>query len=115
MLPTEAQEAATLVAYLRVRGFKFTHVANETGGTPEAKRRAIRVKREGTSRGFPDYVVIVNNTLVFIELKRRSGSRISPEQVEWIKALQDAGAVAQICKGAGEAITLIENIKSRRG
>lgn len=58
-VPTEAQEAEALVAYLRLKGYKFFHVPNETGGSPEARRRAVRMKRQGVSPGAPDYFVIV--------------------------------------------------------
>lgn len=115
LVPTEAQEGDILVAYLRVKGLRFTHVANETGGTPEARRRAIRVKRQGVSKGFPDYVVIVNGALVFIELKRQRGSHTSPEQKEWVGALnQVANAQAFICRGAQEAIDIIESVRPGR-
>ncbi len=108
--PTESQEGDTLVAYLRLRGIKFTHVANETGGTLEAKRRAIRVKRQGVSKGFPDYVCIVGDNLIMIELKRVRGSATSPEQKDWIAALNQVTNVhAFICKGASVAIDIIED------
>lgn len=108
-VPTEKQEALTLVAYLRLKGLKFTHVGNETGHSPEARRRAISLKQQGTSRGFPDYCIIVGNSLIFIELKRRKGSATSPEQHAWIAALNEVGNVqAFICKGADEAIAVVE-------
>jgi hypothetical protein len=109
--PTEAQEARTLVAYLRVRGYRFTHVANETGSGRGARFQGIRNKQQGTSKGFPDYLVIVNNRLVAIELKRTKGSSTSQEQKDWIEALNNAGVDAVICKGAEEAINYIEGVK----
>lgn len=108
LVPTEAQEARTLVAYLRVHGYKFTHIGNETGSSPEARRRAIRMKQQGTSPGFPDYVIIVNGRLIAIELKRVKGSRVSPEQGEWLDALTQAGVPAYVAKGAEHAIQIIE-------
>jgi hypothetical protein len=108
-VPTEAQEGDMLVAYLRTRGLRFTHIANETGGTPEARRRAIRVKRQGVSKGFPDYLIIVGRSLIAIELKRQRGSAISQEQKDWIAALNEVDNVqAFICKGAQEAIDIVE-------
>jgi hypothetical protein len=107
-VPTEADEARTLVAYLRLRGYFFHHSPNETGSSMEARRRAIRVKREGTSRGFPDYLVLTRRGPVFIELKRLRGSVVSPEQLEWIGALNGAGIEAHIARGAEEAINIIE-------
>lgn len=109
--PTEAQEGSTLVAYLRVKNYRFTHIANETGSSPEAKRRAIRVKQQGVSRGFPDYLVITNAGLVAIELKRLRGSKLSPEQNEWVDALNAAGVPAKVCRGAQEAIDFITRIE----
>lgn len=105
---TEAQEAELLVAYMRIKGYKFHHSPNETGSSPEARRRAIRVKREGTSPGFPDYVILVNNKMIAIELKRTKGSKTSEEQKEWIEALNQAGIPSKICKGYDEAVAFIE-------
>ena len=111
MIPTEAQEGEALVAYLRIKGYYFTHIPNETGGSLEARRRAIRVKRQGVSKGFPDYIILVNKKVVAIELKRTKGSKISPEQLEWVKRFNDYNVPASICKGADEAIKFIESIK----
>lgn len=107
-VPTESEEAHTLVAYLRIHGYKFHHSANETGHTPEAIRRAVRVKREGTSAGFPDYVIVINNVLIAIELKRVRGSRVTPEQREWLAVLSACGIPSAICHGAAEAIEFIQ-------
>lgn len=113
IIPTEAQEAATLVAYLRVKGYKFTHIGNETGSSPEARRRAIRLKRQGVSRGFPDYLILVPAGLVAVELKRTKGSTTTPEQREWIDALNSVGVPATIARGAEEAIKFVETITDK--
>jgi hypothetical protein len=113
-VPTEAQEAEVLVAYMRVKQYKFTHIPNETGHTQEARRRAVRMKRQGVSRGFIDYLVIVGDQMIGIELKRRTGGKASPEQIEWVKALNAAGIPTRICKGAQAAIEFIESIKGEK-
>ncbi len=111
-VPTEAEEARTLVAYLRVRGYAFHHSPNETGSSMEARRRAVRVKREGVSRGFPDYLIVVGNRLVFIELKRVKGSVTSPEQLKWLAVLDMIpGVTAAIARGAEQAINIIEEVR----
>lgn len=109
-VPTEAQEGDTLVAYLRTRNITFTHIPNETGSSIEAKRRAVRMKRQGTSRGFPDYVIALPGIgMLYIELKRKRGSKTSPEQAAWVEVInQCPGAEAHICKGASEAVNIIE-------
>lgn len=109
-VPTEFQEGLALVAYLRVKDYKFTHLPLETGSSPEARRRAIRMKQQGTSRGTPDYMIIVKDQLLFVELKRKKGSRVSPEQREWLEALSKTGAHCIIAYGAQDAIDYIETL-----
>jgi hypothetical protein len=106
-VPLEREEAATLVAWLRLRGLPFHHSPNETGSDPYARRRAVRMKREGTSPGFPDYTVVTKSGVIYIELKRTKGSSTSPEQRAWIEALNQAGSPAYIARGAEEAIDII--------
>lgn len=109
---TENQEGDILVAYLRVRGIAFTHIPGETGGSPEAKRRAIRVKRQGYSKGTPDYMIALPGIgMLFIELKRLRGSKTSPEQLQWVETINKCpSAEARICKGACSAIAFIEEL-----
>lgn len=110
-VPTEAQECAQLVAYLRIKGYKFTHIANETTRGNQAKWQGIRNKRMGTSSGFPDYLVITRKGLVAIEMKRLKGSIVSEKQKEWITALNACGVPARICKGYIEAIAFIDEVE----
>lgn len=105
----ESEEASILVAWLRIHNIKFHHSPNETGHTPEAKRRAIRMKREGTSKGYPDYTILVGGHIIFIELKRLRGSTTSPEQHAWVQALNEIdNCQAFIVKGGDAAVKLIE-------
>lgn len=108
MNPTEQQEAETLASYLKLKGYDHTHIPNETGGSPEAHRRAIRMMRAGVSKGFPDYLVFKDGKRFAIELKRVKGSRTSPEQKEWLKTLAAYGFEAAVCHGAKEAIDFLE-------
>lgn len=109
-VPLEAEEGKTFVAYLRLKGYKFFHVPNETGSSPEARRRAGRMKQQGVSRGVPDYFVIVNHVLCAIELKRVRGSTVSPEQREWLGVLSACGVKCFIARGAAEAIEAVESV-----
>lgn len=97
-----------LVAYLRVRGYRFHHSANETTGGSAGRWQGIRNKRNGTSPGFPDFLIIIGDQLVAVELKRQRGSHTSPEQLEWIEALNDCGVPAKVCNGADAAIEFVE-------
>ena len=109
--PLESQEGLILVRYLQLRNIAFTHVPNETGHTPEAKRRAGRMKQQGTSKGFVDYVIAMPGVgMLFVELKRVHGSSVSPEQKAWIAVInQCPGSQAYIAKGAQAAIDWLES------
>lgn len=117
-VPTEAQEAHTLVAWLQIQGLKFHHSPNETGHSMEARRRAVRVKREGTSAGFPDYLVLIpparsitgEGFCLLVELKRIKGGTVSEAQRGWIDALNSldvAPVAAYVARGAEEAINIV--------
>lgn len=106
--PTESQEAHVFVAWLRMHHLRFAHVANETGHSEEAKRRAIRVKREGGSKGYPDYIIYIPSGTLYVELKRIRGSATSQEQKDWVLFLnKQPASEARICKGADMAINFV--------
>ena len=100
----EHEECKILADWLRYKNLKFTHVANE-GKFPVQYR--MKLKSLGVSPGVPDYMIIVPQGLLFIEMKRLKG-RVSDYQKEWIKALSECdGVEATVCYGADEAITFI--------
>lgn len=109
--PTEAEEQIMVVQYLEMRGHKFTAIPNETGGSMEAKRRAIRLKRQGVRKGLCDLLAIVNGTLIGIEMKRQHGGVLTKEQQEWLDALNAAGVRAKKCDGAKAAIEFIKEFE----
>lgn len=108
--PTEQQEAEQLAAYLRTRRFDFTHIPNETGSDEAAKRRAMRMKRAGVSRGFPDYLIFAKGKMIAIELKRVKGAKASAEQVEWLEKLAGHGFHCAVCFGRDESVEFIEEV-----
>lgn len=108
-MPTEQQEAEWLAQYLYLKGYHFTHIPNETGSDPAARRRAVRMKRAGVSKGFPDYIIFKDGKKFAIELKRAQGGRTSPEQREWLEVLAAHGFKAAVCHGSKEAIEFLES------
>lgn len=110
--PTEQQEAEALAQYLRLKGYRFTHIPNETGGDAYARRRAVRMKRAGVSRGFPDYLAFKDGRRYAIELKRQKGGRATPEQLEWLDVLDGCGFFVKLARGAGEAVEWLESFRS---
>lgn len=80
--------------------------------------RGAKLKKMGQSAGVWDYEVFVpvygiDNTvddyqLLKIEMKRRRGGTVSPEQKKWEKIYETAGIPCKVCKGAKEAIAFVE-------
>ena len=106
--PTEYAECQVFHRWLQMKHIRHTHIGNESqlGGRAGAIRGA-RLKSIGQSKGFPDYLVIVNNQLIAIEMKRQHGGRLSQEQDEWLAALADCGIKTYVCKGANEAMEAV--------
>ena len=68
------------------------------------------MKAEGQRQGVPDLTLPVPSGSyhgLFIELKRVKGGRVSPEQKDWLAFLSGQGYRAEVCKGAVEAIAVI--------
>ena len=128
VIPTEEQEMSVLTGWASVHpklkhqffGNLLVHVSNE------GKRNVFGGKRlfttGGCKKGFPDLFIPIPYALkkmdgsisgfkygaLFIELKRIQGSKITIDQEAWINFLNKQGYLAKVCKGAQEAMDLIE-------
>lgn len=120
--PREEDEQKAFVQWCRLNHILVQHCANEIGGSTAAmKARAVKMKKLGTSKGFPDLLVFVPvygttgdvdcYQMCAIEMKRTVGGRVSEEQKEWLDILSASGVLCSVCKGAEEAINFIETIK----
>ena len=81
------------------------------GGIYTGPRQAIKAKRTGYSRGFPDLQICEargGKFGLFIEIKTIKG-RATEAQKEWIEDLNLRGYHAEICKGLPLVIKCIEN------
>lgn len=118
---SEEEEQMAFVQYCQAQGWKIHHSANEVGGsTAQLKMRAIKAKRMGTSKGFPDLLIFVPIVgiedevdayqPIAVEMKRKVGSVTSPEQRAWGKVLKKAGIPFKICKGCEEAISFVNQV-----
>lgn len=109
-LPTEENEQAAFVQYLELKGLKFTAIPNSTYTT--SIKQKVKNMRTGLRPGLPDLLIIVNNQVIFIEMKRSKGGVISPAQQSWIDALSAAAISVYVCRGADQAIQVIEDYTS---
>lgn len=121
-VPKEEDEQIAFVQWCRLNHIIVHHSGNEIGGSTAAvKVRAIKMKKMGTSKGFPDLLVFIPvygttgevdcYQMCAIEMKRRKGSTTSAEQKEWLRVLTESGVLCAVCKGVEEAIKFVEGIR----
>ena len=119
--PYEEDEQIAFVNWCHLNNIIVHHSGNEIGGSTSAiKARAIKMKKMGTSKGFPDLIVLVPVTgitgevdcyqMAIIEMKRQKGGTVSAEQKDWLEKLELAGIPCKVCHGADEAIDFIKNL-----
>ena len=116
---TEYEECKIFVQWLKIHNIPHSHCANESqSGGKNAVIRGAKLKAIGQSKGVFDYDVyvpiygITNEIdcyqLIKIEMKRKKGGTVSPEQKNWLKIYKLAGIPSKICKGADEAIKFVK-------
>lgn len=84
------------------------HVPNEG---KRSRANGARLKAEGLRAGVPDINLDVARGEYHglrIEMKRRRGGRVSPEQTAWLEALREQGYAAVVAYGWEEAADAIE-------
>lgn len=108
-VPTESEEQQALFRYCSVEMSRYpeldmlVHIPNEGKRT---RANGARLKCEGLRRGYPDILLDVPGKLfngLRIELKRRKGSKITPDQKKWIIKLNKQDYAAAFCYGWEEA------------
>ena len=71
-------------------------------GGQRHKVTAAKLKAEGVRAGIPDLnLPVPRGTFcgLYIELKRRQGGRVEPEQRDWLNALEAQGYRTYVCRG----------------
>jgi len=108
-VPTEDDEQKILAQWLDAKGILWCHVPNEA---KRSYRTASRYKAVGMKSGVPDLLIFTRppnkpaSSGAAIELKRCKplGRKPSPNQIEWLRKLQNNGWLTVCCYGADEAI-----------
>ena len=112
----ERHEQADLARWLDDRGVLWTHVPNEG---KRSGRYGASLRAQGMRRGVPDCILFtpppsppggVPPRGIAIELKRKEGGRVSPEQNEWLTGLAKCGWLCRVCRGADEAIAWLREL-----
>jgi ADP-heptose:LPS heptosyltransferase len=104
-VPLEEEEQREFAEWLDRKGVLWFHIPNERKATALT---LYELERQGLKKGVPDNFIAEprgNYNGLFIELKRakKSLSKKSLEQRQWVKALNDKGYKAVFCYGAEEA------------
>ena len=107
---TEKQEQEALFDWAQYRTDLqlMFHITNEGRRSVQHTQSLLR---QGMKPGVPDIMLPVARGRyhgLFIEMKRRIGGRVSPEQRAWQKALLEEGYAVAVCKGFEEARETIE-------
>lgn len=101
-LPSEHDEQVAVVRWLRKNGHFVYAVPN--GGLRDAIT-SKRLKDEGALSGIPDLqVVLPDGRVIWLELKRREGGRLSPVQKKVHERLEALGHVVIVGYGAKDAV-----------
>lgn len=122
-VPLESEEQIAFVQWCRLNSIIVHHSPLEFNSSSRAvKVRAIKMKKMGASKGFPDLLIFIpvrgitghidSYQMCAVEMKRIKGSTTSPEQKEWLKILELAGIPCAICKGAEKAIDFVKCIQA---
>lgn len=109
--PYEEGECIALTDYLerlKAQGhvLKFTHIPHSTW-TPSKKVKG-RNWAMGVRPGVPDYLIVFQYYVVFIEMKRAKGGHLSKDQKEWHDALTNVNIDVYVTKGFDEAKEIVD-------
>ncbi len=97
---TEAELQECVIATAHLFGWRVAHFrAAQT-------KHGWRTPVAADGKGFPD-LVLVRDRVVFVELKAERG-RTSPEQLDWLAALANAGAEQYVWRPSDWADGTIE-------
>lgn len=114
--PLEHVEAVLVANYLKAlkrqgKILNYCHIVNEFKLGRSMMGLIQNMKSEGWMPGVPDYLIVTPSTILFLELKRVSGSVVSNDQKQWLESLQNRpGVVAVVAKGFDEAKQCISSL-----
>ena len=106
----EEQVQSAVVEYLKWQYSDIRYCAS-LGGIRTSMRQAIKAKRTGYIKGFPDLQILHANSEyhgLFLEIKPHKKAYPTKEQKEWIAYLNEKGYFAKCCKGFDECIETVD-------
>jgi hypothetical protein len=101
---TEHEEQREFVSWFR-QTYPDVRIFAIPNGEKRSIKTAIRLKSEGVSPGVPD--LFVPAWSLWIEMKRKTGGFVRPDQRKWIEYLQGCGHQVIVGYGFEDAKTKI--------
>ena len=116
---SEERLQSEVVRYISLQYPKARYCAS-LGGIYTGPRQAMKAKRTGYSKGFPDLFLYESRTMdgityhgLALEIKTLKG-RATIEQKEWIEALNERGFKAEVVKGLPAILKLIDSYMNEK-
>ena len=104
--PLEHMEQAALLDWwdwqAKARGLPVKLLMAIPNGEARSMRAGVRLKMEGVRRGVPDLLLAIpkgGKGGLWIEMKRRTGGKLSLEQKEMLGLLEAQGYAVCVCRG----------------
>lgn len=104
--PTESQEAKWLMEWARLHPICSKYLIKISNEGRRSPREGCRFRLEGLKAGVSDYFLAYPTSRhhgLWIELKRRSKSNVTEQQLWWLTAMQKHNYEAKICYGWEES------------
>ncbi len=101
-IPLETEEQQALFQWARYLLKQYPELELLYHISNEGRRNPRRAKAEGIKAGVPDLCLPVPRGKkhgAYIEMKRRKGGRITPQQAAWMDRLQQQGYAVACCNG----------------
>ena len=106
--PTEHAEQVAFVKWFRLQYPGVLIFAIPNGGDRHAAV-AAKLSAEGVTRGVPD--LFIPRWRLFVEMKRKKGGRVSPEQQDIMARLKECGYSCIVAHGCDDAIHQLEQLR----
>lgn len=100
--PNEDFEQEQFVSWFRIKHPYWLIFAVPNGGNRNIIE-ASKLKKTGTLAGVPDLIIMMNNRILFIEMKKRVGGKLSTVQKQIIPKIESLGFPVLVCYGAEDA------------
>jgi len=110
MTPTESEEQIGFLQWWHAQ-FPRVRIFHIPNGGHRAMSVAKKMRAEGVRSGVPD--LFVPEWRLWIEMKRRTGGRLSADQLDWIAYLEGIGDTVIVGRGAEDASRKVLEWRSR--